>query len=173
MCSRSELEQGPHLEYASQIWDRHLSKDRIALEKVQKFACKLATSRWDSSYEELLSLLDMSPLQDRRLELKLGLMFKLVHKLCFFPDDSWSFRDRRCTRNSNSLQLLRPLAHTNAYNHSFFPSTAASWNQLDNDTVTASTHSSFMSLVRNQLHLFYFVIVVVFVFLYRVHTCIS
>ena len=60
----------PHLEYACQVWDPHLSKDRNALEKVQKFACKLATSRWDSSYEELLNLLDLKPLQDRRVEPK-------------------------------------------------------------------------------------------------------
>ena len=124
----------------------HLMK----VEKVQKFACKLATSRWDSSYDELLSLLDMTSLQDRRLELKLGLMFKLVHKLCFFPEDSWSFRDScRCTRNSNSLQLLRPLAHTNAYKHSFFPGTAATWNQLDDIAVTATSYRSFMQLISN------------------------
>ena len=73
----------PHLEYASQVWDPHLSKDRSTLEKVQKFACKLATSKWNSRYEELLSLMDIKPLQNRRLELKLGLMFKLVNNLCF------------------------------------------------------------------------------------------
>ena len=55
----------------SSIWDPHLSKDENALEKVQKFACKLATSKWDSSYNELLSLLNLKPLQERRLELKL------------------------------------------------------------------------------------------------------
>ena len=97
----------PHLEYASQVWDPHLSKDRCALEKVQKFACKLATSKWDSSYEELLSLMDLKPLQNRRLESKLGLMFKLVNNLCFFPDNSWSFHtNSRCSRNSNSRSYL-------------------------------------------------------------------
>ena len=40
----------PHLEYAYQVWDPHLSKDKAALEKVQKLACKLATSKWDRSY---------------------------------------------------------------------------------------------------------------------------
>ena len=114
----------PHLEYASQlqVWDPHLAKDRNALEKVQKFACKLATSKWNSSYEELLDLTDLKPLQDRRLESKLGLLFKLVHNLCFFPDNSWSFRtNSRCNRNFNSLQLSRPFARTNAYMASFFP----------------------------------------------------
>ena len=83
----------PHMEYACQVWDPHLAKDKGALETVQKFACKLATSRWDDSYEELLRLIELKPLQDRRLELKLGLMFKLVHNLCFFPEGSWSYRN--------------------------------------------------------------------------------
>ena len=135
----------PHLEYASQVWDPHLSKDRCALEKVQKFACKLATSKWDSSYEELLSLMDLKPLQNRRLESKLGLMFKLVNNLCFFPDNSWSFHTNgRCSRNSNSRQLSRPFARTNSYLNSFFPHTVAHWNLLDNKTVTASSYNSFM-----------------------------
>ena len=139
----------PHLEYACQVWDPHLSKDRNALEKVQKFACKLATSRWDSSYEELLDLLDLKPLQVRRVESKLGLMFKLVHNLCFFPNNSWSFRTSRSIRNSNSLKLLRPFARTNAYMHSFFPHTAANWNLLDNATVTVPSYKSFMQIISN------------------------
>ena len=137
----------PHLEYASQVWDPHLAKDRNALEKVQKFACKLATSKWNSSYEELLDLTDLKPLQDRRLESKLGLLFKMVHNLCFFPDNSWSFRtNSRCNRNSNSLQLSRPFARTNAYMASFFPHTVANWNLLDNN---ASSYKSFMQTVSN------------------------
>ena len=130
----------PHLEYACQVWDPHQSKDKAALEKVQKFACKLATSKWDSSYEELLRLTDLKPLQDRRLDFKLGLLFKLVHNLCYFPDDSWAYRMKhRCSRNSNSLQLLRPHAHTNAYLNSFFPHTIAKWNMLDNFAITATS----------------------------------
>ena len=140
----------PHLEYASQVWDPHLAKDRNTLEKVQKFACKLATSKWNSSYEELLDLTDLKSLQDRRLESKLGLLFKMVHNLCFFPDNSWSFRtNSRCNRNTNSLQLSRPFARTNAYMASFFPHTVANWNLLDNNAVTASSYKSFMQTVSN------------------------
>ena len=136
----------PHLEYACQVWDPHLARDKGALEKVQKFACKLATSKWDSSYEELLGLVDIQPLQDRRLELKLGVLFKLVHNLCFFPEGSWSYHQNcRNGRNSHSLQLSRPLAHTNAYMYSFFPHTVSNWNMLDNKTVTCTSYKSFIA----------------------------
>ena len=49
--------------------------------------CKNSCANWlllngiASSYEELLDLTDLKPLQDRRLESKLGLLFKLVHNL--------------------------------------------------------------------------------------------
>ena len=75
----------PHLEYACQIWDPHLVKDRKMLEKVQKFGCRLAAHQWDASYEELLEKFELQPLEQRRLHLKLGLMFKIIHRLCYFP----------------------------------------------------------------------------------------
>ena len=49
----------------------------------------------------------IKPLQDRRLHSKLDLMFKLVYNPCYFPDDSWLYHtNHKCSRNSNSLQLL-------------------------------------------------------------------
>ena len=96
----------PRVCLSIQVWDPHLSKDMNALEKVQKFACKLATSKWDSSYNKLLSFLDLKPLQERRFELKLGLTFKLVHKLCFFPDNSWSHRTATTTTRAVETPTL-------------------------------------------------------------------
>ena len=40
----------PHLDYASQVWDPHLTKDKAKLEKIQKLACRLASCRWDAGY---------------------------------------------------------------------------------------------------------------------------
>ena len=38
------------------------------------------------SYNELLDLFDLPSHEDRRLHLKLGLLFKIVHGLCYYPD---------------------------------------------------------------------------------------
>ena len=43
----------PYLEYGSQVWDPHLTKDKMSLENVQKFACRIASASWDTSYEDL------------------------------------------------------------------------------------------------------------------------
>lgn len=72
----------PHLEYGSQVWDTYLPKDRISLENVQKFG--IASAQWDKSYEDLSHMFNLQTLQECRLHAKLGLLYKLIHKLCFF-----------------------------------------------------------------------------------------
>ena len=46
----------PHLNYACQVWDPHFIRDKAKLEKMQRFACRIASCRWDAGYQELLVL---------------------------------------------------------------------------------------------------------------------
>ena len=71
----------PHLDYASAVWSPHLMKHKIALENVQKFACRMATKIWDSSYQDLLELVNLPTLEHRRLETRLCLLYRITHKL--------------------------------------------------------------------------------------------
>ena len=119
-------------------------KDRRMLENVQKFGCKLAAHQWDASYDELLELFELQPLDQRRLHLKLGLMFKIIHRLCYFPSVPAIRENLPSLRNSHSLQVDPPFAHTNAYKYSFFPNTMAAWNCLSNDCVTLTSYPFFM-----------------------------
>ena len=52
----------PHLEYAAALWDPHTAIDIQLLENTQKFALKLITHNWDSSYQDLLALSDLPSL---------------------------------------------------------------------------------------------------------------
>ena len=92
-------------------------------EKVQKFACRIASGRWDASYKELLDLFQLPNVEERRLDLKLGLLFKIVHGLCHFPgiESFTTLQNYYPSRNSHCLQLNVPFAHTNWYKYSFFP----------------------------------------------------
>ena len=75
----------PHLDYASAIWSPYLSKDKIELENIQKFACRMAPGLWDSSYyQDLLELVDLPTLECQRLETRLCLLYKIIYKLCYF-----------------------------------------------------------------------------------------
>ena len=139
----------PYLEYACQVWDTHLTKDKKLLEDVQKFDYKLAAHQWDSSYQDLLQLFELQTLEEHRLHLKLGLMFKIIHNLCYFPSIP-AFRST-CPglRSSHPLQFDPPLAHTNAYKFSFFPHTMSFWNSLSSECVTSTSYPRFMKQLRN------------------------
>ena len=138
----------PHLDYACQIWDPHLAKDKKKLEDVQKFACRLASHQWDASYQDLLQLYELPTLEECRLHLKLGLMFKIIHNLCYYPDTP-SFRDNFHSRAAHAFQFRLPFAHTNSYYFSYFPHTMSVWNSLDNECVASSTYTSFMNHLRS------------------------
>ena len=139
----------PHMEYACVVWDPYTHRGVKSLEQVQAFACKLATRQWDAGYEELLELLNIPSLQGRRIHLKLGLLYKIVHNLCYFPDDIFEFRPNPHydSRNANPLTLKQPFARTNAFYYSFVPHTTSLWNSLSYSQVTAPSLSSFKRLI--------------------------
>jgi hypothetical protein len=75
-----------HLDYARQVRDPHLVKDKAKLEKIHKFSSRMASRRWDAGYQELLEVFELSSLEEHRLDLKLGLLFKILHELSYFPE---------------------------------------------------------------------------------------
>ncbi len=138
----------PRLEYACQIWDPHLVTDKKNLEDVQKFGLRLAAHQWDCSYQDLLEAFELPLLEERRLELKLGLLFKIVHNLCYFPSVPELRVGCPSLRTSHPLQLKLPLAHTNAYHYSFFPHTMSAWNSLVNPHINSNNYGAFMKHLR-------------------------
>ena len=79
----------PHLEYAAQLWDPYtqIDIDIDKLESVQKFALKLVTHQWNANYYDHLLELTNVPGLSERLHLKLAQVYKIIHKLCYFPED--------------------------------------------------------------------------------------
>ena len=139
----------PHLEYAAQVWDLHIQSDIAKLEGVQKFAMKLVTHQWDANYDELLELADIPRLSERRLHLKLAQVYKIIHKLCYFPEDIFVRQAAHSERLVRSDTILHPFARTNYFYHSFVPSSIAAWNALDETQVCTNNLYSFQ---RNMLH---------------------
>ena len=120
-----------------------MKKDKVALENVQKFACRMATRSWDSGYEDLLDLVDLPSLECRRLETRLCLLYKIIHKLCYFDDGIFIPSTSLTHHAPHNLVLNRPFAHTNSYFYSFVPYTISFWNNLDSSLVCASSVSAF------------------------------
>ena len=93
----------PHLDYASAIWSPYLSKDKTELENVQKLACRMATRLWDSSYQDLLELVDLPSLECRRLETRLSLLHKIINKLCYFDETTFTISTSYVTMHHTIL----------------------------------------------------------------------
>ncbi len=68
------------LEYSAAVWDPYLKKDTDKLEKLQRKAARFTTSNYDrtSSVTKMLSDLGWFKLADRRRDLRLALLYKVV-----------------------------------------------------------------------------------------------
>ena len=102
-------------------------------------------------YEELISLVNIPKLSNRRLHLKLAQVYKVVHQLCDFPEDVIQSQIAHSTRLARDLTLHCPFARTNYYYHSFVPSSVRAWNSLNETLVNSPSLHSFKHLL-NQLN---------------------
>ena len=136
----------PHLEYASQVWNPHLTKHVNQLEQVQKFALKMCLKQWNLSYPDLLQLSSLSNLAAQREHLNLCYFYKIVNGLFEFPNCPLTLRSLNYPhRDGRSNLYVQPQASSNAHHCSFFPATISLWNSLPSSIATASTLKSFKS----------------------------
>ena len=133
----------PHLEHGCPVWAPYTHRNTEALESMQKFACRMATHCWRSSYEELLALTDLPTLERRRLHLKLGHLFKVVHHQSFISNGiiilSLRQHSQYDSRSLHSLTLQQPFAHAQSYYHSSVPHTISIWSTLPYGVTSASS----------------------------------
>ena len=82
---------------------------------MQKFALKLVSRRWDCGYDELLDLVGIPTLCERRLHLKLAQVFKIIHSLCYFPDDIFQMQSSYSSRLERTDTIRCTFAQTNYF----------------------------------------------------------
>ena len=113
----------PHLEYAVPVWDPHQQGHTNSLEKVQKFALKVCTGKWNMDYDSLLNFCKLPTLVSRRHYVKLSFLYQVIHGSFTFPNAPLErrFIPSNLRSTASSFLLQRPRTHTNAYQYSFFP----------------------------------------------------
>ncbi len=112
------------MEYASAVWDLYLRKDIKQIEDVQKFALKVCTKNWGTSYNFLLSNCNLNTMADRRNTSRLCILFKIVSDISY----SNLVTTSRGAGTPHSLLLALTVKH------SYFPRTLSRWNTLTFDT---------------------------------------
>ena len=92
-------------------------------------------------------MLGWEQLQDRRMILRLTMLFKINHSLVEIPEASKIVRpnDRR-TRGTQ--RLFQPYTKMEVYKQSFFPRTIHDWNKLS----TSITDTSDIEVFKAALH---------------------
>ena len=138
----------PKLEYASAVWDPHLSKDINTIERVQRIAARWVKSNynWENSVSNMLSELHWLTLHNRRLISRLTLLYKGLHNLITLDIPSYittTTTTSHITRFQHSFHFNLPIARTNHYHNSYFLKTFRDWNSLPISAIEANTLNCF------------------------------
>ena len=139
------------LEYCAAVWDPYLIKDINILEAIQRRAARFVIQDYSrfTSVSSLLKDLDWAPLKDRRRDIRLAMLFKIVK--CNMPvqTDAVLLPADARTRSHHSFKFKHIQSHTAQYKHSFFVRTVPEWNSLPEACVNADTVTAFQAQLRH------------------------
>lgn len=144
----------PILEYATTIWSPYLNKDKIKVERVQRFFTRMICQRCKipySSYNDRLYKLNISSLEYRRLEFDLMFLYKLLNDLLdinakdFFYFNETHYNTRSHSKVIRSKLPFRNLNQNNFYSHRC----ATTWNLLPPEIVSAPTYDVFRNRLKS------------------------
>jgi hypothetical protein len=140
----------PRVEYSAAIWDPYTQENIDKIERVQRRAARYVYNdyRNDSSVTDMLNWLNWKPLQERRLNIRLCLFYKIVNRLVVVPTENYFVSQLRPSRQYNSMAYTIFNPRHDYYKYLFFPRTVIAWNQLLDMTVKASTLEAF----KTQIH---------------------
>ena len=114
----------PQVEYASSVWSPYTKKDIYKVEMNQRRATRWILSSYSpyQSVTELQQQLNLRSLEQRRVDAKVIMLYKIIHGLVAIPIPSYFEQPMRSTRHTRHPLALRQI-HTiaNYYKFSFFP----------------------------------------------------
>jgi len=138
----------PHLEFAVAAWSPWSRSDIDVLENVQRKFVKNVSGLQSRDYEDKLRELGLPSLEDRRHEIDLIQVFKIVKGCDDVQSDQWfkmaAGEGRRPTRAAAGLYNLAAERSAHDYRRfTFSQRVVAGWNNLPNDLKAAPTPAVF------------------------------
>ena len=141
----------PHLEYAVQFWDPHLSKDILKLEAVQRRATKLIPPLRNKTYEERLQKLNLFSLTKRRLRGKLIECFKILKGFNDIePENLFTSANFLSTRG-NGMKLRGHRVNLDSTKYFFTNDIVDKWNRLPENVVNSTSINIFKNKLDQHL----------------------
>ncbi len=128
-CQVIHITKKPLMEYAAIIWDPFTDANIRKLEMVQRRSARMVYSdyRRTTSVTPMLHQLQWSTLQVRRAQMKVTIMYRIVHNLVDVPT---TYLIPISSARGHGTCYLVPFARTECYQKSFFPDTIRLWNRL-------------------------------------------
>ena len=120
-------------EYAATVWEPYTQNNINAIEAVQRRAARFVFNNYSTyaSVSNMIANLGWNNLHNRRNELRLIMLFKIVHKLVDIDaQDILVFRPSNHVTRGHHLRFFRVPTRVNAFLYSFFASTIKLWNAL-------------------------------------------
>lgn len=144
----------PILEYADVVWDNCAQYEKDELERIQHEAARIATGTTRLvSLNSLYNEIRWEPLQKRRNDHKLSLLFKMKNNLTptylssLIPQNVGNI-SRYNLRNADDLQPIH--SRTVLYSNSFLPSTVRDWNNLPGEVRQIDSIDTFKQFLNRE-----------------------
>lgn len=134
----------PLLEYNSVIWNPHLKQYITLIEKVQRRFTKRIPRLHDLSYSERLAVINLEPLELRRLRFDLINYYKILHNQS--PIDSlehFNYYYPVASSRTDGPKLLKAAKGSNTIMFSFFNRAIDCWNSLPPDLRSCENLTTF------------------------------
>ena len=135
----------PSLEYASTVWSPAKKGSISQIEAVQRREARFATGdfRRTSSVTAMMQHLNWTPLEVRRNNARVVMMFRIVYDLVDIPTAPYLQQTSLYCTRGHSIKFLVPHTRTSVYRNSYFPQAIRLWNSLPGSLVVADSLDSF------------------------------
>ena len=144
----------PQLEYASTVWSPQTDLDINKLESVQRRAARWVTHdyQYTSSVSSMLQDLNWRTLDQRRIDSRLVLLYKVTYDLVAIPASDYLIRNTRPSSRNHSMAYRQITTLKDFYKFTFFPRTIIHWNALPHHIPTLPTLAQFSTAVCQVAH---------------------
>ena len=139
--------------YVQRIHER--TYDRIKQHPLTHLAARWVSNDYStqSSVKAMCGNLGWRSLENRRIDARLTMFYKIVYGLVAIPLPSYFVHPEVYTRHMHSLSYRQIHTSTRYYQYSFFPMTVVLWNKLPADLVLVSDLDSFKAGVSKINHI--------------------
>ena len=140
----------PIIEYAAVIWSPHTQSDIHIVEMLQRKAARFVFNDFSrlSSVTNMLEHLRWDTLEQRRNQLTLLMLYKIIHQLVEVPHQYvYILTKAPASTRSSTSKFIHLYSRIDSYKFSFFPRAIRLWNSLPNHVTQSASFDIFKPLI--------------------------